>query len=80
MRLIEMSIKKTLVKLKVGGAETEPIIRVKSELRQRNLISPILFNQFLEKVVIEIDIQSLERYKPQESSVAVLAYADDVIL
>lgn len=51
-----MNITETFVKIKVQGAETEPIL-VKSGLRQGYSLSPILFNLILEKVVREIDIQ-----------------------
>jgi hypothetical protein len=77
--LIEMSITETFVKIKVGAAEIEPI-QVKSGLRQRDSISPILFNLILEKVIKEMNIQPQEGFKLQESDVALLAYADDVVL
>lgn len=74
-----MSIIETFVKIKVGDAETEPIL-VKSGLRQGDSISPILFNLILEKVVREMNIQPQEGFKLQESDIALLAYADDVVL
>jgi len=74
-----MSVTETFVKIKVEGAETEPIL-VKSPLRQEDSISPISFNLILEKVVREMDIQPQEEFKLQESGVAVLAYMNDVVL
>lgn len=79
IRLIGISITETFVKIKVGSAETEPIL-IKSGLRQGDSISPILFNLILEKVVREMDIQPQEGVKLQESNITILAYADDVVL
>lgn len=61
----------------MGGAKAEPI-QVKSGLKPGDPISLILFNLFLEKVVIETNIQSHEGFKLQESYVKVLVYADDM--
>uniref|UniRef100_A0A2S2Q3M8 Retrovirus-related Pol polyprotein from type-1 retrotransposable element R2 n=1 Tax=Sipha flava TaxID=143950 RepID=A0A2S2Q3M8_9HEMI len=77
--LIETSITDSFVKIKVEAAETEPI-QVKSGLRQGDSISPILFNLILEKVVREMNIQPQEGFKLQESAVALVAYAVDVVL
>lgn len=43
-------------------------------------MSPILLNFILEKIVREMDIKPQEGFKLQQSAVATLAYADDVVL
>lgn len=58
---------------------TKPTL-VKSRLRQGDSMSPILFNLILERVVREMNIQPREGFQLQESPIAVLAYADDVVL
>jgi len=63
----------------IGDAETDPII-VKSGLRQGDSMSPVLFNLVLEKVIRETNIEPQEGVSLQGSSVALLAYADDLVL
>jgi len=77
--LIDISITEPFIKVKVGRAETEPIL-IKSGLRQGGSISPILFNLILEKKGREMIIQLQDDFKLQESVIAILAYADDVVL
>jgi len=54
--LIDISITETFIKVKVGRAETKSIL-INSGLRQGDLISSILFNLILKKIVREMDIQ-----------------------
>jgi len=50
IRLINISITESFIKVNVGRAETEPIL-IKSGLRQGDSISPFLFNLIIEKIV-----------------------------
>jgi len=52
-------ILETFVKVKVGNINTDSIL-VKSGLRQRDAISPMLFNILVEKVIREINIELRE--------------------
>ncbi|XP_025203119.1 uncharacterized protein LOC112600160 [Melanaphis sacchari] len=48
--------------------------------RQGDLLSPILFNVVLEKVIKEMKIGSNEGIRLQDKSISLLAYADDIVL
>lgn len=43
VKLVDLNIMDTFIKIRVGEAETDPII-VKSDLRQGNFMSLVLFN------------------------------------
>lgn len=43
-------------------------------------MSPILFNIVVEKVIREMDITPQDGVKIQESSIGLLAYADDLVI
>lgn len=62
IKLVEISIMETFIKIKVGSSETEPIL-VKSGLRQGDSMSPVLFNIVLEKVIRAMNVRSDERVK-----------------
>jgi hypothetical protein len=79
IKLIGISILETFVKVKVGNTNSDPIL-VKSGLRQGDAMSPILFNIVVEKVVREMNITPQEGVKFQESSIGLLAYADDLVI
>jgi len=68
----------TKVKVKVGDLISDPV-QVKSGLRQGDALSPILFNLVLERVIREINVNNQD-FKLQDSSIELLAYADDVVL
>jgi len=76
--LIAISVMETTVKVKIGSLISDPI-PVKLSLRQGDVLSPILFNLVLEKVMQEMDINQ-HGFKLQESSIGILTYADDVVL
>ncbi|VVC43707.1 Reverse transcriptase domain [Cinara cedri] len=67
------------IKVKVGSSETEQIL-VKSGLRQGDSMSPVLFNIVLEKVIRAMNVRPDEGVKLQNSSIGLLAYADDLVL
>jgi len=69
----------TFIKIRVGEAESDPI-SVNSGLRQGDSMSPVVFNLVLEKVIRETNIGPQEGMPLQGSSVALLAYADDLVL
>ncbi|VVC39091.1 Reverse transcriptase domain [Cinara cedri] len=75
---IMISIMETKVKVKVGDLISDPVL-VKSGLRQGDALSPILFNLVLERVIREININN-QGFKLQDSSIELLAYADDIVL
>ncbi|KAL4099054.1 hypothetical protein QTP88_023549 [Uroleucon formosanum] len=79
IKLVGISILETFVKVKVGNTNSDPIL-VKSGLRQGDAMSPILFNIVVEKVVREMNIIPQEGVKFQESSIGLLAYADDLVI
>ncbi|CAI6370121.1 unnamed protein product [Macrosiphum euphorbiae] len=79
VKLIESCIMETFIKIRVGEAETD-LISVNSGLRQGDSMSPVLFNLVLEKVIRETNIGPQEGMPLQGSSVALLAYADDLVL
>ncbi|KAL4127494.1 hypothetical protein QTP88_011661 [Uroleucon formosanum] len=79
IKLVGISILETFVKVKVGNTNSDPIL-VKSGLRQGDAMSPILFNIVVEKVVREMNITLQEGVKFQESSIGLLAYADDLVI
>jgi len=79
IKLVGISILETFVKVKVGNTNSDPIL-VKSGLRQGDAVSPILFNIVVEKVVREMNITPQEGVKFQESSIGLLAYADDLVI
>jgi len=62
------------IKIRVGEAETDPIV-VKSDLRQVDSMSPVLFN-----LVLETNIGPQDGIPLQGFSMALLAYADDLVL
>lgn len=79
IKLVEISIMETYIKMKAGSDTTEQI-PVKSGLRQGNSMSSILFNVVLLKVIRAMNVQHDEGLKLQNSSIRLLAYADDLIL
>jgi len=68
----------TKVKVKVDGMISDPV-QVKSRLRQRDALSPILFNLVLKRGIREINVNR-QGFKLQDSSIGLLAYADDAVL
>jgi len=79
IKLVEISIMETFIKVKLGSSQTEPIL-VKSGLRQGDSMSPVLFNIVLEKVIRAMNVGPDEGVKLQDSSIGLLAYADDLVL
>jgi hypothetical protein len=79
VNLVSISIMETVVKIKVGNVKSDPVT-VKSGLRQGDSISPILFNLVLEKVIREMKIEPQKGIKLRNSTIPLLAYADDIIL
>jgi len=78
-KLVGISILETFVKVKVGNINTDSIL-VKSGLKQGDVMSPIVFNIVVEKVVREMNITPQEGVKFQESSIGLLVYADDLVI
>jgi hypothetical protein len=78
INLIMISVMETKVKVKVGDLISDHVL-VKSGLRQGDALSPILFNLVLERVIREINVNN-QGFKLQDSSIELLAYADDVVL
>ncbi|KAL4120341.1 hypothetical protein QTP88_013055 [Uroleucon formosanum] len=74
----EKAVMETKVKVKVGDLILDPVL-VKSLLRQGDALSPILFNLVLERVIRKINVNN-QGFKLQDSSIELLAYADDVVL
>jgi hypothetical protein len=68
----------TKVKVKVDDLISDHVL-VKSRLRQGDALSLILFNLVLERVIREINVNN-QGFKLQDSSIELLAYADDVVL
>jgi hypothetical protein len=69
----------TVVKIKVGNMKSDPVT-VKSGRRQDDSYSLILFNLVLEKIIIEMKIEPHERIKHRNSTIPLLAYANDIVL
>jgi hypothetical protein len=69
----------TLIRIQIGNSITDPTAK-NSELRQRDSLSPILFNVVLEKVIRKMKIGPNEGIRLQETSIGLLAYADDIVL
>jgi hypothetical protein len=72
IKLIEISILETFVKVRIGNITTDPIL-VKSGLRQGDAMSSILFNIVVEKVIMEMNITQQEGVKFQELPIGLLA-------
>jgi hypothetical protein len=66
IKLIEISILETFVKVRVGNIITDPIL-VKSGLRQGDAVSPILFNIVVEKVIRELRFNSAKQYRAYDA-------------
>jgi hypothetical protein len=79
IKLVEISIMETFIKVKVGSSQTEPIL-VKSGLRQGDSMLLVLFNIVLEKVIRAMKVRPDKGVKLQDSSIGLLAYADDLVL
>jgi hypothetical protein len=77
--LVSISVMKTLIRVQVRNSITDPTA-VNSELRQGDSLSPILFNVVLEKVIREMKIGPNEGIRLQDTSIGLLAYADDIVL
>jgi hypothetical protein len=69
----------TLIRVQVGNLVTDPT-KVNSGLRQGNSLSPILFNVVLEKVIREMKIGPNKGIRLQDTSIGLLAYANDIVL
>lgn len=67
-----ISIMETMVKVKVSDLISE-LVQVKLGLKQGNVLSPVLFNLVLKKVIREMNINQ-QGFKLQESSIGILAY------
>jgi len=55
VNLVEATLKYTEIKVKTAKIASEPV-RVTTELRQGDALSPVLFNLVLEKVVREVNV------------------------
>jgi hypothetical protein len=77
LNLIECSISYSEVKVKVGLTLSKPV-QVTTGLRQGDVISPVLFNIVLEKVIKEANLD--KGIKLGESNIDILAYVDDIVL
>ena len=74
--LIKMCYTDTQCKVRIGKISTDPF-RIKSGLRQGDIMSPILFNFALEKVY-RVTAAASHGLRIGERSIKMLAYADDV--
>lgn len=54
IKLVEMSILKTFVKVKIKNISTDPIV-YKSDVEPGNTISQIVFNTILDKIIKEMN-------------------------
>ncbi|KAL4154026.1 hypothetical protein QTP88_001859 [Uroleucon formosanum] len=79
VNLVSISVMETSIRVKIGNSITEPAT-VNSGLRQGDSLSPILFNVALEKVIREMKIGPNKGIRLQNTSIGVLAYADDIVL
>jgi len=79
VNLVSISVMETLIRVQVGNSITDPAT-VNSGLRQGGSLSPILFNVVLEKVIREIKMGPNEGIRLQDTSIGLLAYADDIVL
>jgi len=79
VHLVEANIRQTKVKVKVGNA-TSRMVDVRTELRQGDALSPVLFNLVLEKVIREKNIGRDEGVRMDRTCFSLLAYADDIVL
>lgn len=68
-----ISVMETTVKVKISGLILDPV-PVKLGLRH-----PILFNLVLEKVIRDMNINQ-QGFKLPESSIEILAYANNIVL
>ncbi|KAL4123306.1 hypothetical protein QTP88_015504 [Uroleucon formosanum] len=79
VNLVSISVMETSIRVKIGNSITEPAT-VNSGLRQGDSLSPILFNVVLEKVIREMKIGPNNGIRLQNTSIGILAYADDIVL
>jgi len=77
VHLIETSIKHIKVKVKVGNSISR-MMEVRTTLRQGNVLSPILFNLILEKVIREMKIDRDGKIIMNRTYFSLLAYTDDI--
>lgn len=70
---------RTIEKNKVENTNSGPVT-VKSDLKQDDSLSPILFNFGLEKVIRWMKIEHHKGIKLQNSTISLIAYADSVVL
>ncbi|VVC24539.1 Reverse transcriptase domain [Cinara cedri] len=77
--LIEATLKNTEIKVKVASKASSPV-KVTTGIMQGDVLSPILFNLVLEKVIRRINISVDGATVLQNSNINLLAYADDIVL
>ncbi|VVC38393.1 Endonuclease/exonuclease/phosphatase,Reverse transcriptase domain, partial [Cinara cedri] len=77
IKLIEATLQNTEIKIKVASELSEPAT-VRTGLRQGNVLSPILFNLILEKIIRETNCNN--RIVLRNSNINILAYADDIAM
>ncbi|VVC32422.1 Reverse transcriptase domain [Cinara cedri] len=77
VNLVEASLNGTKIKVKLANTLSQPV-EVVTGLRQGDALSPVLFNLVLEKIVREINL--CEGVELGQSTINILAYADDISL